>query len=244
MASDKKECEGEEEDSSRGSDELKAAVSFLSLVKSSPTLPESHKANTFSLSQVIALGLIYSCWFWRKWKWEVPVKFWRVRIKSFWQTFKWIRDKSPCDEWKWWDFTGNWLDWLEESQRSTKWERQNICGADSSMRGIKDIPSSFQQDGSQKDKEPGKTARYLGGSNKLHILRSLCLNPFLFTLMFFVSAPFSRHLWSRSPGIIQDLTIQICCTWMIKNETLTKMLMAACKLLTKDNCKCITMWMG
>lgn len=29
---------------------------------------------------------------------------------------------------KWWDFSGNWLDWLEGSQRRMRWERWNICG--------------------------------------------------------------------------------------------------------------------
>lgn len=57
---------------------------------------------------------------------------------------------------KWWDFSGNWLDWLEASQRWTRWRRQN--GA-FSLREIKDIPSSFRERGARRAQRDGRDGR-------------------------------------------------------------------------------------
>lgn len=64
----------------------------------------------------------------------------RFRVKS-------LTHKSICDEGKWWHFTGNWLDWLEASQRWTKRELWNICSGAVLFSAIKDIPSSSRKQG-------------------------------------------------------------------------------------------------
>lgn len=101
----------------RRSDSAKTAVSFTTLprVKSSPTPPEPQKSQSwFDFRPVKVVAEVIPPSFGKSKSWKSHL--WQVRIKSRRQTFKWIKDKSLCDERKWWDFSGNWLDWLEGSQ--------------------------------------------------------------------------------------------------------------------------------